>query len=315
MLFPIGLHADAATDEILARYSASLGKAKAYCSGLPDKINSVKTAAGISIAGGAVGTLGGGAAVATGVMKYKTDDKIKDMVDPAEIKSRAGELLAKIKTATDQEAAETVLLAKRIKDDKDKFPQMEKDLQDAKDRSAALGNVRTAGAFVSGAGGAVGAATSFAGLKTLDGLIVDMNACDSYVREIDRQAAELRFAAPDDPSLAKMNAIADSCKGMSSKNIADVKGKMKAAGIISTIGAVAGVAGGITSAVAASKEKKGASGAGAEGKDSAKGLNMASNISSGIAAAGNLGGAILSGVTLAGLNKNSDIAAKCADAF
>ncbi|MDR1071749.1 MAG: hypothetical protein LBL21_03860 [Rickettsiales bacterium] len=185
----------------------------------------------------------------------------------------------------------------------------------AKNKSNTLGNVRTAGAFVSGAGGVVGAATSFAGLKTLDDLIANMNACDLYVREIDRQAAELRLAAPDDASPSKMQLIADSCKGMNSKNIADVKDKMKAAGILSVVGAVAGITGGVTSAVAVSKEKQGASATGAEGRDSTKGLNMAANISSGVAAVGNLGGAILSGVTLAGLIKNGDIAEKCKNAL
>jgi hypothetical protein len=117
--------------------------------------------------------------------------------------------------------------------------------------------------------------------------------------------SELRFAAPDDAGLAQMKSIVDNCKGMSSNNIADVKGKMKAAGIISAVGAAAGVVGGVTSIVANKKDEE----------ERGNKMNMVSNISSGVATVGNLGGAILSGTVLAGLNKNGDIAKTCADSF
>ncbi|MDR3208717.1 MAG: hypothetical protein LBT45_02595 [Rickettsiales bacterium] len=310
---PVSVFADAATDEILGRYNASLGKAQSFCSALPEQIGRVKLMSGISLGATAVGTIGGGAAVATGIIKWNNDKKIDGMVDPAVVKARAEELQTKAKdrTITPQEADELVLLAKHIKDDKEKFPQAEKDLKDAKDHSNTMGNVRTAGAFVSGAGGAVGAATSLGSLKTLDDLITYMNACDSYVNEIDKQLMELRFAEPDNPAIAKMNAVVNNCKGMSSKNIADIKGKLKVGGVISAVGGAAGILGGITSMMA----KNGASATGAEGKESTKGLNMAANISSGVASVGNLGGAIISGVALSGLMKNGDIAKKCAESF
>jgi hypothetical protein len=308
--------ADAAVDEIIGRYNVSLGKARTFCTALPEQINKVKLMAGISVGAGALGTIGGGTAVVTGVIKWTNDKKIDETVDPAKIRARAEELQAKsnAKTITPQESQELVVLTKHIQDNKGKFPQVEKDLKAAKNSSITMGNVRTIGAAVSAVGGGVGAATSFGGLKTLDDLIANMNACDSYVQEINRQKMELTFAAPDDPTIARMDAIIKNCDGMSSKNIASVKSKLKISGIFSAVGAAAGVAGSITSAVAVSKEKGGAS-ATASGKNGTKCLNMAANISSGVATVGNLGGAILSGTVLAGLNKNSGIAEACAGSF
>ena len=74
------------------------------------------------------------------------------------------------------------------------------------------------------------------GAKQLDDLVQNMDACSAAVDEIDRQSMELRFAAPDDPTLPTMNRIVENCKGMNSKNILDVKGKMKAVGQLSFIG-------------------------------------------------------------------------------
>ena len=174
-------------------------------------------------------------------------------------------------------------------------------------QSQTFGNIRTAGAFVAGAGGTVGAITSFSGTKTLDDLILNMNACDFHIQDIKKLKDELSFAEPDDSTLSEMNRVIENCKGMSSKNIAEVKSKLRAAGILSIVGAAAGITGGITSAAAVSQEK--------QKSQDAKKLNMAANISSGVATAGNLGGAILSGATLSGLNKNSAVAKACAGAF
>jgi len=269
--------------------------------------------AGIGIASGVLGTVGGGAAAVTGFMKYGKDDKISGVSNP-------NDKLARLRRLVGGSVDELVAAANELRElivyfNNDNKDRIAKDLAElanidkVKKESQTLGNVRTIGAGVAGATGAVGAVTSFAGTATLDKLIEDMNACDSYVREIESQKTELAFAAPDDATISQMNKIIESCKGMSSKNIADIKSKLKAAGIISAIGAAAGIAGGITSAMAVSKEKD------PNNKEDTKGLNMVANITSGAAAAGNLGGAILSGVTRSGLIKNGDIADKCKAAF
>ena len=308
--------ADEAADDIMARYNASLGKAKAYCVGLNEQINAVKPMAGISTSASTLTTIAGGTAAVAGVMKSANDKKIDGLASPEAKMARAKELEAKVDAGTieKEEAAELVQLAGYLKN-KEQMTGELRAIDAAKGTSNSLGNLRTLGGFTSGAGGITSAATSLSGVALIDKLIEDMNACDSYVQEIEKQMTELRFAEPDNPALAKMSGIVDNCKGMSSKNISDIKGAMKAAGVISAIGAAAGVTSGITSAVAGAKEKNGASATGAEGKESTKSLNLTANISAGVAAGAGLSGAILSGTALVGLMKNGDIAKNCGSAF
>ena len=303
ILFPAAARADDAADEILVRYNVSLAKAKQYCPGLSEKIDFVKMLAGISVAGTAVGTLGGGTAVVAGYWKASNDGKINKEPKPAEQEALAEQLLAKVapNTITDDESIQLTIITEWIMDNgKDDY----KKIKDAEKLSGTLGGWRTAGAITAGVGGAVGTA-AFGGLKTLDNLVVEMNACDSYVQEISKQAAELRIAAPDNPAIAAMDDITKNCKGMSSKNIATIKGNMLTAGIISAVGAAAGVVGGIASVDANKKDKE----------KRGNGANTVANVSSIAATAGNIGGVIFSGLTLSGLIKNGDIAAKCKAAF
>lgn len=195
-----------------------------------------------------------------------------------------------------------------------------------REQSKVMGNVRTGTNFGAGVvqGGAV--AVNLIGVAQIDEIVTNMNACDTYIREIEQQRNELLFAAPDDPDIARMGNIFESCKGMSSKNIADVKAKLRTAGIISAVGAGIGVAGGVTSAIAVSKEQ----GKATDGENQAvasasasktakeggtKELNIASNVLAIGTTATAVATAVISGVTLSGLVKNGEIAEKCASVF
>ena len=278
ILFAAPAAADADVAEIIERYNISLGDARAYCSGLSEQINSIKALAGIGVGAGAVGTIAGTTALVTGIMKYNEDQRI------LKISNMSFQELRQF--LTEHETEYRKLIA----------------------RSQTLGHIRTAGAFVAGASGAVGAVTAFSGAGNIDDLVENMNACNSNVQDIEKQMIELRFMDPDHSAIAQMSRIVENCRGMDFRNIENVKGRLRTAGVLSVVGGVAGVVGGITSAMAVSKERQGA-------EDGTYGLNRAANISSGVAAAGNLGGAILSGTVLAGLNRNSDIAGRCAGAF
>ena len=65
---------------------AALSKVRTSCGGISEELNTMKTLAGIGTAVSAVGTVAGGAAVATGVMKNNTD---------AEIATKMAELINK----------------------------------------------------------------------------------------------------------------------------------------------------------------------------------------------------------------------------
>jgi hypothetical protein len=184
-------------------------------------------------------------------------------------------------------------------------------------KSDTLGTVRTVGNFAAGGTSAVSAATSFVGMSQLDDLIKDMNACDSYVREIKEQRFELADEDPADALLPEMDRIIAACSGLNSSNIQDIKGKMMASGIISSVGAGTGIAGGVTSVIAGGKEKKGADPtlSNTKTETGTKGLNLASNILAGVTTATSATSVVLGGVTLAELANNDDTAKACRDAF
>lgn len=287
---------DAIINEIKSRYDVSFAKASVFCGGLSEKIDAIKILAGVGMGSGGVGAVAGGVGVYAGIKKSAVDDEILRLASEA----GAGDLYKAWKANSDTAPnGESWGHESNINDLKTvislKLTALEKE-------AAKFGNIRTAGSFVAGGAGAVGAVTSFAGTKQFDNLILEMNGCDTYVSEIEQQKNELLFAGINDVITVQMDNIVNSCKGFNSKNIAEVRGRLGAAGIVSALGAVGGVVGGIASAYANEKEA---------GNNS----NTVATVSAGVAAAGNLGGAILSGMTLAGLIKNGEIAAKCADAF
>ena len=167
-----------------------------------------------------------------------------------------------------------------------------------------LNTGRMIGSFIAGGTSAVSAVSSFVGVSTFNSLIQDMNACDSYVREISSIRTELAAEDPSDSLLAQMDDIVTSCSGLNSRNISDVRGMMIANGVISTTGAVAGTAGG---AVALAT--------GAQGGKGTAGQNIAVTALTGTTAATGIASTILSGMTLSGLKKNGEIAARCATVF
>jgi hypothetical protein len=151
--------------------------------------------------------------------------------------------------------------------------------------------------------------SSFVGLGQIDNLAANMERCEQSVKEIDQQKWELQFASPNDPTIHEMQKIIDACQGMNAKNIKEVKGRLAASGVITALGGIAGIAGGFTSMSAVSKEKD------SNNKEDTSTLNNASNILSVGATAAGLVGTILSGVTLFGLIKNDETAARCKAAF
>ncbi|MDR1071638.1 MAG: hypothetical protein LBL21_03280 [Rickettsiales bacterium] len=289
-------------NEIRGDYQRILENARNACSGIAGGIDKIKIAAGVGIGAGAVGTLAGGAAVVSGVMKAENDKKIDEL----------NQKLKQLSEGSDQE----LMAAFADGSIDDALSQLETELAAAEKKSQTLGTVRTVGSFVSGGTQAVGAASSFIGLRQLDELADNMDKCNKAVKEIDNLRLRAQIEIPDESAtIADMARITNGCGRLDSGNIRSIKGQLTASGVIMAVGGVLGVAGGATSAVAGGKEKAGAS-AVAAGKDGGtKELNTASNVLAGASAATALAGTIISGVTLAGLMKNGDIAKKCEEVF
>jgi hypothetical protein len=149
------------------------------------------------------------------------------------------------------------------------------------------------GAFASGGLNAGAAAANFIGRSQLDDLIADMDECKRALGEIERERTELVLENPNDRSIREMDLILENCNGFNQGNILGIGKTLAASGIIAAIGAAAGIAGGI----AAVKDSKAA--------------NVLS-VGSGASAAAS---AVLSGITITGLEKNTGTAEKCGKAF
>ena len=194
-------------------------------------------------------------------------------------------------------------------------------------KSQGLGTARTVTSFVAGGTSAAAATFSFIGAAQIDDLIKEMNACDSYVREIKSERGELLAEGLGEghSTIKEMTQIISDCSGFNSGNISNIKSKFMATGIISAVGTATGVAGGITSAIAGSKEKAGASatasvsnrdcrpedGPTCRDKSGTKELNTASNILAGVTTATSATSTMLSATMIFSLKKNSDIADRC----
>ncbi|MDR1071678.1 MAG: hypothetical protein LBL21_03490 [Rickettsiales bacterium] len=312
----------AAIDDIMSRYNPLRQSASEACFGIADGVDKIKVFAGISTGASAVGTIAGGAAAVTGFMKQKEDKDIAgQVVENAAKKLSVGgyiqlfEDIDKIKVRDDVlvaiESGKMLELATKLSNGGVE----DLDMDSITAKSKLLGTIRTAGSFAAGGTGVVSAATSFIGLKQFDDVIKNMDSCTASVQGIDRIKSELQLADSTNPALSDMRNIVDSCSGLDSKNIADVKGRMTATGVISSVGGALGIVGGITSLMAARGEKGGALG-GVDGKDGGtKGLNTASNYLAVGTTAASLAATIFGGVTVAGLVRNGEIAGKCAGAF
>jgi hypothetical protein len=90
---------------------------------------------------------------------------------------------------------------------------------------------------------------------------------------------------------------------------------MTASAVISGVGGAAALAGTITSVVAVSKEKHGASATISMADGGTKGLNLASNITAGISTATSGASLVLGGLVLSKLNKDAENARNCEDAL
>ena len=180
-------------------------------------------------------------------------------------------------------------------------------------KSQGLGTARTVTSFAAGGTSAVATTFSFLGAAQIDDLIKDMNACDSYVREIKSERGELLAEGLGEghSTIKQMTQIAGDCSGFNSGNISAIKSKFIATGVLSAVGTATGVAGGITSAIAGSKEKDGASARASVKDGGTKGWNTASNTLAIVTTATSATSTILSATMISDLIKNSDIADRC----
>lgn len=262
------------------------------CSGIKSELQKIQVLAGVSAGASGVGTLTGATALATGIMKNKADKEIMNLENMNQVE------LYKYAESLEKEAD-------ALKEEKQKLEQL-------KHKSQTLGNVRTGTMAATSVTSVVSAVTTGFGVKNLDDLINKMNACNEAISKLESEQIQMRFDGLEgSDEYVKISSIIAKCRKFDVANMQVIKNAMTASTVISGIGGAAGIAGAITSAIAVSKEKQAETMAGAN----TKGLNMAANISAGVATATSATSLILGAVSLSKLNKDAENAESCESAL
>jgi hypothetical protein len=189
------------------------------------------------------------------------------------------------------------------------------DIEKARETSQALGTARTISSFVGGGANVVSAGLSLGASFSVDfdQLKDDMLVCEAKAEEIEAIRLQLMGEEMGHPLAAEMDRIVQACQGFNIDNIDVVRRNLVIGGVVSAVGAGTGIAGGIISHRAVSAEKE----AFAEDKDAShlRDQNMASNVLAGVTAGASLAAGLLTGIPLVNLNRNAEVAKRCAEAF
>ena len=276
------------------------------CVGISSKLNHLKTMAGISTGVGAVGTVAGAGALAAGVVKANKDKEIEDLkkqfekiltVDKQTTKEEAEETLAKVEKAWAQ-------YVKDAENDSSKKKNVDA-ISKLEEESKTLGNVRTGLLAGNTATSVVGAVVSSKS-KVKGSLKDQVNACLVATEDLRESMMQARMEGQD---TTKAKRIVDACGGYKSSDIAKINKFATGSTVTSSIGAVAGGVGMITSIAANTDATRNDNTK--EGIEKEKGLNTASNVLSGITTATSATSTVLSGVQIATIKKVVSIADNC----
>jgi len=282
-------------DTLGTRLDRAIRRAADICPSISRDIDSIKIMAGIGIAGSGVGAVAGGVALYHGWRKWQADDRVSEL----------GITLERLREARENNDLEFVLTVLG------ELSEVAEDIQAARVASQRHGNIRTGASFIAGGAQAVSATAALGGVDSLGNTIINMEVCSAAINEIQTVVNEMILVNSYEIALMERGQnIIRACRGMNAENIAVVRTRLRTAGIVSVIGTAAGVTGGVTSAIAVTRE-----GAGASAANDTRHLNIAANVSAGAAAGAGVGGAILSGTALHGLIRNGNIANACANAL
>lgn len=274
------------------------------CVGIDDELADLKKMAGINTAITAVGTAAGAGAVVTGLVKMKTDRKAEELEkmlqEIDEMHKSSGSNL----TAEEYEVFLSQFNAAYNTDMEDKET-LQEELDKTVKKSKNLGNWRTgllAGSTVTNIAGAV-----IAGGNKVDG---DLNAqienCKASVKNLRNAMMQARINGID---ITEAQTIADACGEFEYADISKINTKAKGAMISSTVGAVTGVGGTVTSAIAnTDKTRNDNSDA---GKKKEKNLNTAANVLAGATTLASATATVFNATQISAIKKVASVAEKC----
>ena len=295
-----------------ADLNAALSAARESCVGISEELNQMKTMAGIGTAVSAAGTVAGGAAVATGVMKAKVDEQNKK-----DISIQAA--WAKFTGGTKIELSEDVkqLFLKDMEDWAAQNSKLAKELQDMRQNSALgqksekLGDVRTGALAAATLTNTAGAVVGGMNMKKAKGTLTERVAeCLASVKELSNVYGQLRVTGGATPvELDKVNNIISACDEWSTVDLSKIDTRATGATVSSAAGAAFGLAGTVTSAMSNTDKMR------YSGTQKEENLNKASNALAGTATVASTTATIFNATQLSALKRASTVADACEGAL
>ena len=313
-------------------FSAALQDVRTKCGGISEHLEHIKTMAGVNTAVTAVGTLAGGGATASGIIKQKTDQvsdilgrftEWADKVNSQDITnnivfSEAGLRL----TTTDKDTLRNGVISElerirptyvdfAMKDMTNGFATQEvSDVKTKIDKwSKTSGDVRTgllATATVTNIAGAAIAGTNRVKPDLESQITLCIAALDTLART-KTQSQISKLITFDQAAHAER--IISACGQYEMVKLSDINTRGMGALVSSGIGAATGLAGTITSAVANTNNVRTAGG------DKEKNLNTASNVLAGVSTASSLSSTIFNATQIGAAKRILKVAQECEEAL
>jgi len=286
------------------------------CFGIDEELKPLKVKAGINTAVTAVGTATGAGALATGLVKKKTDKEIEELEkkleeilnreDRGEFPDPTLEEIDGFVNSGDEKDAEV----NTVSAGPSEADQIQAEIDEKTKKSIKLGNWRTgllAGNTATNIAGAVIAGTN----KVKGDLEAQIKDCIAAVGELRRAVGRAEIEQEGDISEAK--GILNACAKYETIDIGKINNRATGAMVSSSVGAATGVAGTISSIFANSKKVRNDNSD--AGKKKEKGLNTAANVLAGASTLASGTATVFNATQIKAIKDVSAVAAECTGAL
>lgn len=292
--FPAAASVLTLNDALRATYTA--------CVGIDDELTDLKKMAGINTAITGVGAATGVGAVAVGIKKEQIDKEIDELIT----KLRAAEQQRNNNAERDLSNEDKEEIVKSISSAVGDASSSS-ELSQLQDKSKKLGNWRT-GLMATGTVANV-AGTIIAAKNKVDGdLDAQINSCKESVSNLRTAIMQARINGED---VTEAQSIESACSEFEYVDLSKINKRAKGAMISSGVGAVAGLAGTTTSAMANSKNILSQKNTDGTRSDKEKNLNAVSNVLAGASAAASATATVFNATQIKAIKQVAEVAAKC----
>ncbi len=296
--------------------TAAIENARNMCGGISEELSDLKKMAGINTAVTAVGTVAGGVALGTGIAKASVDKEIEELEKKiTRLKAERGDVPIEHLEIEDEALfkRQVVEFVAYYQENEQELLAAEQELSAVEHKSKNLGNWRTGGlatATVANVAGAV-----IAGNNRVKGdLKTQIDECLISIKTLSDARMQARISgSANEEDLARAENIVRVCEEWSMVDLGSINEKASGAATSSGVGAVLGLAGTVTSAMANTDSTR--SDNSESGKSKEKNLNMASNIlAGGTTVAGGVA-TVFNATQISAIKRAVETAEKCEEAL